>query len=88
MHFGFTEEQDLLRQEVRKFLAAHCPLEEVRKLMESQLLGTAGAISWDGLLDDGSKGRIGPYIVVFEVFDLEGNTELYKKTVTLAHRLD
>ncbi len=61
---------------------------EVRKLMESQLLGTAGAISWDGLLDDGSKGRIGPYIVVFEVFDLAGNTELYKKTVTLAHRLD
>jgi len=61
---------------------------EVRKLMESQLLGTAGAISWDGLLDDGSKGRIGPYIVVFEVFDLEGDTELYKKTVTLAHRLN
>lgn len=61
---------------------------EVRKLMESQLLGTEGAISWDGLLDDGSKGRIGPYIVVFEIFDLDGNTELYKKTVTLAHKLN
>ena len=35
MNFGFTEEQDLLRQEVRKFLGAHCPLEEVRKLMET-----------------------------------------------------
>jgi hypothetical protein len=43
--------------------------------------GTEGAISWDGLLDDNSKGRIGPYIVVFEVFDLAGNTERYKKTV-------
>lgn len=61
---------------------------EVRKLMESLLLGTEGAISWDGLLDDGSKGRMGPYIVVFEVFDLDGNTELYKKTVTLAHKLN
>ncbi|MBK9146939.1 MAG: lamin tail domain-containing protein [Flavobacteriales bacterium] len=61
---------------------------EVRTLMENQLLGTEGAISWNGLLDDGSLGRLGPYIVVFEVFDLEGNTELYKKTVTLAHKLN
>ena len=61
---------------------------EVRTLMANQLLGTEGAISWDGLLDDGSKGRMGPYIVVFEVFDLAGHTELYKKTVTLAHKLN
>lgn len=61
---------------------------EVRRLMDNQLLGTEGAISWDGITDDASKARMGPYIVVFEVFDLEGNTELYKKTVTLAHRLD
>ncbi|MCC6939133.1 MAG: lamin tail domain-containing protein [Flavobacteriales bacterium] len=61
---------------------------EVRKLMENQLLGVEGAISWDGILDDGSKGRMGPYIMLFEVFDLSGNTERYRKTVTLAHRLD
>ena len=61
---------------------------EVRTLMENQLLGTEGAISWNGLLDDGGLGRMGPYIVVFEVFNLEGNTERYKKTVTLAHRLN
>ena len=35
MNFGFTEEQELLRQEVRKFLDAHAPLEQVRKLMET-----------------------------------------------------
>lgn len=33
MNFGFTDEQELLRQEVRKFLDAHCPMEQVRKLM-------------------------------------------------------
>jgi len=32
MNFGFTEEQELLRAEVRKFLDQNCPLEEVRKL--------------------------------------------------------
>ena len=61
---------------------------EVRKLMENQLLGTDGAISWDGILDDGSKGRMGPYILVLEVFHLAGNTEVFKKTVTLAHKLN
>jgi alkylation response protein AidB-like acyl-CoA dehydrogenase len=35
MNFGFTEEQELLRSEVRKFLDENCPLEEVRKISES-----------------------------------------------------
>ncbi len=61
---------------------------EVRRLMDSELLGTLGAVSWDGILDNGSKGRMGPYIVHFEVFDLAGNTETFRKTVTLAHRLE
>ncbi len=32
MNFGFTEEQELLRAEVRKFLDQNCPLDEVRKI--------------------------------------------------------
>jgi hypothetical protein len=35
MDFGFSEEQELLRAEVRKFLDQNCPLEEVRKLAET-----------------------------------------------------
>jgi alkylation response protein AidB-like acyl-CoA dehydrogenase len=35
MNFGFTEEQELLRAEVRKFLDQNCPLAEVRKLAET-----------------------------------------------------
>lgn len=61
---------------------------ETRRLLDNQLLGTEGAISWDGLLDTGSLGRIGPYILVLEVYDLEGNVEQYKQTVTLAQRLN
>lgn len=61
---------------------------EARRLMENQLLGVQGAISWDGILDSGSKGRMGPYIVVLEAYDLAGHVETYRKTVTLAHRLD
>lgn len=61
---------------------------EVRRLMDNQLLGISGAITWDGVQENGSKGRMGPYIVHFEVYDLAGNVEAYKKTVTLAHRLD
>ena len=32
MNFGFTEEQDLLRAEVRKFLEEQCSMEEVRRI--------------------------------------------------------
>jgi hypothetical protein len=61
---------------------------ESRRLMENLLLGTEGAISWNGMLDSGSLARMGPYIVVLEVFDLAGDVQKFKKTVTLAHRLN
>ena len=35
MDFGFSEEQELLRQEVRKLLDAQAPLEQVRKHAET-----------------------------------------------------
>ena len=35
MNFGFSQEQDLLRHEVRKFLDEQCPLREVRRVMAS-----------------------------------------------------
>ncbi len=34
MNFGFTEEQELLRNEVRRFLDERCPMTEVRRIME------------------------------------------------------
>jgi len=35
MNFGFSEEQDLLRNEVRKFLDAQCPLDVVRQVIQT-----------------------------------------------------
>jgi len=61
---------------------------EVRRLLDNQLLGTEGAVSWNGITDEGDKARMGPYIVLMEVYDLKGNVEKYKRTVTLAHRLE
>ena len=55
MNFGFTEEQELLRAEVRRFLDQNCPLEEVRKLAETEegfshdYYGRAAELGWVGL---------------------------------------
>ena len=34
MNFGFSEEQELLRQQVRKLLDEQCPMDEVRRLID------------------------------------------------------
>jgi alkylation response protein AidB-like acyl-CoA dehydrogenase len=57
MNFGFTEEQDLLRAEVRKFLAEKAPLERVREVVEEEggagydraLWGSIAELGWVGL---------------------------------------
>jgi alkylation response protein AidB-like acyl-CoA dehydrogenase len=65
MNFGFTEEQDLLRQEVRKFLDAHCPMTEVRHLMETpegfsrDLWKQMGELGWLGLTVPEAYGGAG-----------------------------
>jgi alkylation response protein AidB-like acyl-CoA dehydrogenase len=65
MNFGFTEEQELLRQEVRKFLDASCPLETVRTLMETpegfsrELWKQLGELGWTGLVIPEAHGGAG-----------------------------
>ena len=61
---------------------------EVVKLMENELLGTTGAVSWDGMQADATLARIGPYVVYFEVFDLSGATLKFRKTVVVAQKLN
>ena len=69
MNFGFTEEQELLRAEVRKFLDQNCPLEEVRKIaatpegVAKPLFDRMAELGWVGLtLPDrygGDRPRLG-----------------------------
>lgn len=55
MNFGFTEGQDLLRSEARRFLAERCPLGEVRRIGEEQagfcprLWSEIAELGWPGL---------------------------------------
>ena len=60
---------------------------EVKTLLDNDLLSTNGAISWDGITDNGDLARMGPYVVYLEAFDLAGNVEKFKETVVLAHKL-
>jgi alkylation response protein AidB-like acyl-CoA dehydrogenase len=65
MNFGFTEEQELLRAEVRKFLDQNCPLEEVRKIaatpegMSRPLFDRMAELGWVGLTLPDRHGGIG-----------------------------
>jgi acyl-CoA dehydrogenase len=65
MNFGFTEEQELLRAEVRKFLDQNCPLEEVRKIAATPegvarpLWARMAELGWVGLTFPDRFGGIG-----------------------------
>lgn len=65
MNFGFTEEQELLRSQVRKFLDDRCPLSEVRALMatpegfSAELWQEMAALGWLGLTVPEAHGGVG-----------------------------
>lgn len=60
----------------------------IRKLLKNQTIGTSGQLIWDGFDDQGQKAAIGIYIVLFDVFDLNGNTKRFKNTCVLAGKLN
>ncbi len=57
MDFGFSEEQDLLRGEVRKLVQSRCPLSKVRELME---LEHHSPELWRDMIDMGLPGLTVP----------------------------
>ena len=59
----------------------------VKMLMNNELLPVEGSATWDGVLDNGVKARIGPYILFIEVFNLDGNVKTVKLPLIVAGRL-
>jgi hypothetical protein len=59
----------------------------VRRLMENELLGTSGVISWDGINDRREKANVGGYVIYMEVYDLSGKLKAYKIPVVLAAKM-
>ena len=65
MNFGFTEEQDLLRAELRKFLDQNASLERVREIVESEsgmdaaLWNRMAELGWVGLTMPEEHGGVG-----------------------------
>ncbi len=76
MNFGFTDEQDQLRDGVRRFLDERCPIEEVRRIQETEagysdkLWGDIAELGWLGITIPEAYGGAGlswiDWIVILE----------------------
>ncbi|RYG19663.1 MAG: hypothetical protein EOO07_06410, partial [Chitinophagaceae bacterium] len=60
----------------------------IKSLMKNQTIGTKGTLTWDGFSDNGQKAAVGIYIVLFDVFDLNGIKKQFKNTCVLAAKLN
>jgi alkylation response protein AidB-like acyl-CoA dehydrogenase len=58
MQFGLNESQELLKSNARKFFAAECPIEEVRRLMETDTAFDEAL--WAKMAEQGYTGIIFP----------------------------
>lgn len=58
----------------------------VKHLSRQDLIGTSGALRWDGDSDEGSKVRPGIYILFFEIFHPDGTVRHQKATVSVVKR--
>ena len=83
MNFGFTEEQELLRAEVRRFLDQNAPLEEVRKIVETptglerNFWNRMGELGWIGLTMPEAHGGVGLDFVTLVVLLEETGRSLF-----------
>ncbi len=56
----------------------------VKYLVQNELLGASGVMSWDGINERREKAGVGAYICFFEVFNANGKVERYKVPFVLA----
>jgi hypothetical protein len=60
----------------------------VRYLQRKALSAQKGSYRWDGLGEKGQKLNVGIYIVVTEIFNLQGKRKQFRNAVVLARRLN
>jgi hypothetical protein len=59
---------------------------EVKTIARNELLTAEGFFRWDGDRDDGTKARIGSYLIYLEVFDETGAVKTYRRRVVVSTR--
>jgi hypothetical protein len=60
----------------------------VRHLVRNGTLGLKGYWNWDGLSDKGDKLPVGTYIILTEIFNLQGKKEQFRNAVVLARKMN
>ncbi|GLU55912.1 lamin tail domain-containing protein [Dyadobacter frigoris] len=55
----------------------------IKNLLRNQLLGTDGAISWDGRNENGDIVETGYYLILIDIFDPTGEKAQYKRKVVV-----
>jgi hypothetical protein len=60
----------------------------VKSLVRNGILGLTGYWNWDGLDDKKLKLPAGTYVIVTEIFNLQGKKETFKNVVVLARNLN
>ncbi len=55
----------------------------IKTLANNETLAEEGFYRWDGDRDDGSRARVGHYVVWFEVFDSSGSVNVYRKRAVI-----
>ena len=59
----------------------------IRNLVRNGTLGLTGYWNWDGLDDKGNKLPVGTYIILTEIFNLQGKKQHFKNAIVLARKL-
>jgi hypothetical protein len=53
----------------------------VAAVIDNELLSTSGTFAWKGVTDSGTKASIGPYVGIFEAYDVDGGVIFVGKKV-------
>jgi hypothetical protein len=55
----------------------------IKTLANNETLAHEGFFRWDGDRDDGTRSRVGYYVVWFEIFDANGSTTVFRKRAVI-----